>query len=634
MTLWQALERAARLGKGGIVCVRADASEVRCSYPELLDEARRIAGGLAAAGLAPGDTVLLQLERAEDFIPGFWGCVAAGLVPAPVAVAPTYAQASGALQKLLNAGRLLERAPVLAAGAAVAGLRKLPATLGALSGAVLDLDELRRAKAPAALPARAPTDDAVLLLTSGSTGQPKGVPLTHRNLLAMSAGTIAAGDFTSAEVTLNWMALDHVGAVSFLGTMAVDLGCTQVHVPTGYILQDPLRWLELIHRHRATISWAPNFAFTLFLEREAAVRTGSWDLRCMRFLVNAGEAVVARTARRFISLLQPHGLPLDALRPAFGMSETCSGITWSRGFTLENSSDDQAFVDLGPCIAGSEMRVVDERGEMVEEGQPGLLQMRGVSVFSGYFRNPEENARVFSDDGWFTTGDLAFIRDGCLTISGRQKDVIIVNGANFYCHEIETVAETVPGVRKTFTAACAVRDAAAETDQLALFFCAEDDASVETIARAIRAKLIQEAGVPPAYLVALRSADVPKTEIGKIQRAQLKKAFEAGAFRDRIVVLARKASAARTPKRGRTRAELAPAIADIWADVLALESVGYDETFFELGGHSLLVVQVQKRLEELIGRPVTVVELFECPTVRTMAAHFAKEFEPVRDGDH
>ncbi|HEY1109045.1 MAG TPA: AMP-binding protein, partial [Opitutaceae bacterium] len=511
-------------------------------------------------------------------------------------------------------------------------MRKLPAEVGVLAGAVLDLDELRRAASPTVLPMRAATDDAVLLLTSGSTGQPKGVPLTHRNLLAMSAGTIAAGGFTAAEVTLNWMALDHVGAVSFLGTMAVDLCCTQVHVPTGYILQEPLRWLELIHRHRATISWAPNFAFTLFLEREAAVRAGSWDLRCMRFLVNAGEAVVARTARRFISLLQPHGLPADALRPAFGMSETCSGITWSRGFTLSNSTDEQAFVDLGPCIAGSEMRVVDDRGELVEVGQTGLLQMRGVSVFSGYFRNPEENARVFSDDGWFTTGDLAFIRDGCLTISGRQKDVIIVNGANFYCHEIETVAETVPGVRKTFTAACAVRDAAAETDQLALFFCVEDGAAVEATARAVRAKLIQEAGVPPAYLVALRPTEVPKTEIGKIQRAQLKKAFEAGAFRDRIVTLGRKA-AARAPKRGRTRAELAPAIADIWAEVLGLESVGYDETFFELGGHSLLVVQVQKRLEELIGRPVTVVELFECPTVRTMAAHFAKEFEPARSRD-
>lgn len=637
MTLWQALERAARAGKGGVVCVRADGGEVRRSYPELLDEARRIAGGLVAAGLAPGSIVLLQLERAEDFIPGFWGCVAAGLVPAPVAVAPTYAQPNSALQKLLNAGRLLEHAPVVATGAAVAGLRKLPAEVGVLAGAVLDLDELRRAASPTVLPMRAATDDAVLLLTSGSTGQPKGVPLTHRNLLAMSAGTIAAGGFTAAEVTLNWMALDHVGAVSFLGTMAVDLGCTQVHVPTGYILQEPLRWLELIHRHRATISWAPNFAFTLFLEREAAVRSGSWDLRCMRFLVNAGEAVVARTARRFISLLQPHGLPADALRPAFGMSETCSGITWSRGFTLSNSTDEQAFVDLGPCIAGSEMRVVDDRGELVEVGQTGLLQMRGVSVFSGYFRNPEENARVFSDDGWFTTGDLAFIRDGCLTISGRQKDVIIVNGANFYCHEIETVAETAPGVRKTFTAACAVRDAAAETDQLALFFCVEDGAAVEATARAVRAKLIQEAGVPPAYLVALRSTEVPKTEIGKIQRAQLKKAFEAGAFRDRIVTLGRKA-AARAPKRGRTRAELAPAIADIWAEVLGLESVGYDETFFELGGHSLLVVQVQKRLEELIGRPVTVVELFECPTVRTMAAHFAKEFEPERsrngDGGH
>src|SRR5690606_14576232 len=123
--------------------------------------------------------------------------------------------------------------------------------------------------------------------------------------------------------------------------------------------------------------------------------------------------------------------------------------TWSRGLTLENTPDDEPFVGLGPCIPGAEMRVVNEKDEPLPEGERGLLQLRGASVFGGYFQNPEENARVFRD-GWFTTGDEAFLRGGNLHISGRLKDVIIVNGANFYCHEIEEAAEAVPGLLKTF----------------------------------------------------------------------------------------------------------------------------------------------------------------------------------------
>ncbi len=627
-TLIDALRATVERGTGGLIYVAADGTEMRQSYRELLAEAERIAAGLRASGVKDGEPVLLQLDASHDFIPGFWGCVLAGAVAVPVAVAPTFAHLNSALQKLLNAGKLLERAPVLAAGTAVDGLRQLPANIGTLTGPVLDLGDLRRRPVDDELPGRQAEDVAVLLLTSGSTGQPKAVPLTHRNLLAMAAGTIEGNGFTAAEVTLNWMALDHVGSVSFLGTMAAALGCTQIHVPTGYILQEPLRWLDLISRHRATISWAPNFAFTLFLDRAAAVQAGQWDLGSMRFLVNAGEPVVARTARKFITLLQAHGLPVGALRPAFGMSETCSGITWSRGLTLENTTDEQAFVDLGPTIPGAEMRIVNEAGVELSEGESGMLQLRGPSVFSGYYRNPDENARVLKD-GWFETGDLAFLKNGCLYIAGRLKDVIIVNGANFYCHEIETAAESVPGLIKTYTAACAVRDAAAETDQLALFFCVDVDhrANLDALARALRTKLFQQVGIAPAYLVALETGEVPKTEIGKIQRPQLKKAFEAGAYRARVIQATRAAAAKSVRKRAKSRGELASAIAEIWQEVLGLDRIGHDETFFELGGHSLLIVQVQVRLQELVGRAVPVVELFNCPTVRTMAEHFAKDFD-------
>lgn len=619
--------RSAADGNGSLIVVSERGEASAWSYGELLSRALIVGGGLAVRNVLPGRMALLQTSDGNEFFEAFWGCVVAGVIPVPLPVVPTFAAPNSALQKLVDALEMLEDA-VIICGEGVAETAMETAGPWSEKGRVLPLASL---KSDGSLdePVRLEAEEiAVLLMTSGSSGRPKIVPLSHRNLLAMAAGTAAMSGFSASDVTLNWMALDHVGSISFLGTMATDLGCTQIHVPTGYILQNPIRWLDLIDRYRATISWAPNFAFSLFLERSAEVEAGRWDLSSMRFLVNAGEPVVASTARRFIRLLQKQGLPGNALRPAFGMSETCSGITWSRGFTLENTSDRQSFVDLGPCIPGAEMRVVDADGKQLPEGESGQLQFRGPSVFSGYYSNPEENRNVFSADGWFDSGDLAYLKGGTLFITGRQKDVIIVNGANFYCHEIESALEEIPGVRRTFTGACAVRGEADSTDRLAVFLVPEttEPALLQNLARAVRTRLIQSVGLPLGYLVALDPEEVPKTEIGKIQRSKLRDAFHKGIFEDRYLV---QPSVRKKQRRERVSGGgLLNGIAAIWQDVLGLDQVGLDETFFELGGHSILVVQVQQRLEELVGRPVAVTELFNCPTVRALAGHFQPELGP------
>ena len=184
----------------------------------------------------------------------------------------------------------------------------------------------------------------------------------------------------------------------------------------------------------------------------------------MRFMVNAGEAIVSKTARRFIELLEKFSLPVDALRPAFGMVETCSGITWSRGFSLSNSRDDDAFVDLGPVIPGAAMRIVDDEGETVKQGESGRLLLRGPSVFTGYEDEPQANVDLFVD-GWMVTGDLAYMKNDHLFITGREKDVIIINGNNFYSHEIEGVASEIDGVIREAVAACGVRRAGENTER-------------------------------------------------------------------------------------------------------------------------------------------------------------------------
>jgi acyl transferase domain-containing protein/acyl-CoA synthetase (AMP-forming)/AMP-acid ligase II len=532
-SLSDSLYRAARQHmEHGVLYILPDGLEVEQTYPALLDDAQRIAAGLQQLGLKPHDKVIFQIDCAQDFIPAFWGCVLAGVVAAPISIAPTYDRPNSTVAKLYHAWQLLQQPLVLSSTPLVDRVRSL-STLADFEGLRVETVAALRAS-PAvseAHPSR-PHDAALLLFTSGSTGAPKGVVLSHGNLLAMMAGTIDMNHFTDRDITLNWMPLDHVGAIVFLSIMSVDLGCRQLHVPPELILQHPLTWLDLIARHHASISWAPNFAFSLLNDRAEAIGQRQWDLSSMRFLVNAGEAIVAKTARKFLQLLRAQGLPADALRPAFGMSETCSGITWSEGFTLENSTDDTLFVELGRPIPGASMRIVDDRGHVLEELAVGRVQFRGPSVTSGYYQNPELNQEVFVDEGWFNTGDLGYMDDGRLVITGREKDDIIINGVNFYSHDIEAVIETLEEVETSYTAACAVRVPGVDTDQLAVFFHTSivDPIMLHALFKSIRGRVVQQIGVNVDYLIPVPKATIPKTSIGKIQRSLLKQQFAQGEF--------------------------------------------------------------------------------------------------------
>ncbi|MFE9681830.1 amino acid adenylation domain-containing protein [Streptomyces sp. NPDC006285] len=533
----EALRRAAERGQGDIVHVHADGSEHRRSYASLIPEASRVLAGLRRAGLRPGDQVILQCDATEDFLAVLWGCVLGGFVAVPLTVPPSYDTPSAALTKLEGIWRMLGRPWIVCSADREAGLRGLAARQDRPALRLTTADALREAPEDHDWHAARPDDLILMLMTSGSTGLPKAVRLTHRNVLTRSAATEQLNGLGPADVSLNWIPLDHVTGVVMFHLRDVYLGCRQIHAPTSWILQDPPRWMDLADRHRVTVTWAPNFAFGLLAEESHRFTDRAWDLSPMRLVMNAGEVVVAPAARRFLHALKPFGLPQDVMHPGWGMSETCSVVT-DAVLPGEPADGEGTFVSCGRPYPGFAMRIVDDTGTVLAEGDAGRLQVRGTSVTGGYHDNPAANAEAFTEDGWFDTGDLAFLRDGELYITGRVKDVIIVNGVNHYSHEIEACVEELPHVVRSFTAAVAVRsDPSSSTDELALFFHLTPETAARDTAGALReiaGKVTREIGVSPAFLVPVTTDDIPKTEIGKIQRTKLRKSFEAGAFDEEV----------------------------------------------------------------------------------------------------
>ncbi|WP_261674441.1 non-ribosomal peptide synthetase [Streptomyces lusitanus] len=532
----EALRRAAARGRGDIVHVHADGSEHRRTYASLVPEASRVLAGLRRAGLRPGDQVILQCDVTEDFLAVLWGCVLGGFVAVPLTVPASYGTPSAALTKLEGIWRMLGRPWIVCSAGREAGLRAVAARQDWPGPRITTADALREAPEDHDWHPAGPDDLLLMLMTSGSTGLPKAVRLTHRNVLTRSAATEQMNGLGADDVSLNWIPLDHVTGVVMFHLRDVYLGCRQVHAPTSWILQDPLRWMDLADRHRVTVTWAPNFAFGLLAEQAHRFTGRAWDLSPMRLVMNAGEVVVASAARTFLHTLQPFGLPQDVMHPGWGMSETCSVVT-DAVLPAEPVPGEGTFVSCGRPYPGFAMRIVDERGTVLTEGEAGRFQVRGTSVTGGYHDNPAANAEAFTDDGWFDTGDLAFLRDGELHITGRAKDVIIVNGVNHYSHEIEACVEELPYAERSFTAAVAVRtDPSSPTDELALFLHLTPAATADP-ARALReiaGKVTREIGVSPSFLIPVARDAVPKTEIGKIQRTRLRKGFEAGDFDDEV----------------------------------------------------------------------------------------------------
>lgn len=526
-TLTDALVRAAENADTGIVYVDGEGASFVESYAALLDRGARISGGLRRLGLVPGDRVLVVTSDNRELLTAVWGCILGGCVPVPLFI-PCTGGAAGEPTAIVECLDLLDASLVLSNPLLAQGL-----TSAAAGYRIEIVEDLLGGAPDASLHAAEPEDTALLLLTSGSTGRPKAVRESHRAICRRSAGTAQAHGFTAHDVSLNWFPLDHVVGLVMFHMRDVYLSSRQVHVATPYVLQDPLRWLELSDEHRVSIAWAPNFAYALVNERADEVRERSWDLSSLRFILNGGEAIVPRTARRFLELLSGKGLKESAMRPGWGMSETGSGVVFSDRFRLASTSDEDSFVELGVPIPGFSFRVVDRQDRVVAEGTTGHLQVRGDSVTTGYFGAPDLTEAAFTTDGWFRTGDLALIRDGQMILTDREKDVIIVRGINYHAHEIESAVEDLEGVESSYVGAFPIRIPGSQTDTLCVAVSLSPEVTdVAEMIRSIRGHLVSAVGVSPDYVLPVSRERIPKTAVGKLQRSKLRQDVEQGRLDD------------------------------------------------------------------------------------------------------
>ncbi|MEV6426668.1 AMP-binding protein [Nocardia sp. NPDC051463] len=519
--------------------------DVSWRHDELATAAARVAAGLAAEGVGPGDRVMLCLPTSPEFVTAFFGALLLGAVPTAVATPGGFGSTDIFLDKFTRLLGYLEPAAVVAS-VAVLNAAPMPDSVAAIDGAVLHTLACTP-DAPALRPRLpAPGDLAFIQATSGSTGTPKGVQITHGNVAANCEQIATAAAMGRADTWVGWLPLHH--DMGLIGGFLTPLfrGFDAVLMPPSRFLRSPGDWLRAVGRYRGTLTAAPNFAYGYAAARVPDAEMAEVDLSSWRFLFCGAEPIHPPTVQHFVDRFGAWGLPKDALVPCYGMAEASLAVTVARphlpvafdsvsrealtgnGVALDipvGDPDAMQIVDCGAPVDGTEVRIVDADAAPCGDDIVGRVQFRGPSTTVGYFRLPEATAAA-TCDGWWDTGDIGYLRDGRLRITGRHKDLIIIRGANYLPTDFEIAAQEVAGVRLGGVAAVGHADTAGMSEELHLIVESGSDAAQhDALRRAVRVAVSKRTGVLPAGVQVVPPRSIPKTTSGKVQRAEARRLF-------------------------------------------------------------------------------------------------------------
>ncbi|MBS1840602.1 MAG: AMP-binding protein [Acidobacteria bacterium] len=549
----------------------AEAGEINhtLTFAELYSAAQRCAAELARLGVPPGGRVSLMLPTSRAFFVSYAGILLAGAIPVPIYPpfrADRIEEYAGRQAAILNNA---EVCLLLTFRRAEAVAKLLKPRVKSLKS-VLDAEKLLDAAdkvpplAPGALPAdlrgsriRKPNDIALLQYTSGSTGNPKGVTLTHANLLANMRSIGEAVGLTANDVGISWLPLYHdMGLIGAWLTLLYFGTPLAVMSPLAF-LSRPERWLQAFHKHRGTIAAAPNFAYELCVRKIADKDIQGVDLSSWRAALNGAEPVNPETLDRFAERFEAYGFRRTSQLPVYGLAEASLAVTFppqNRGplvdqvdreiFTSQgkavpasNADTSISFVSSGMPIPNHEVRIVDDSGNEVPDRTEGFLWFRGPGATRGYFNNPEATEKLFpqgpareGEFAWVNSGDRAYRADDEIFVTGRVKDIIIKGGRNLYPHEVEELAGRAAGIRKGCIVAFGLKDGATGTEKLIVVAESRETeaAAKSAIAAAVTEQVSQGLGLPPDRVELIPPGSIPKTSSGKLRREETKQLYVAG----------------------------------------------------------------------------------------------------------
>jgi acyl-CoA synthetase (AMP-forming)/AMP-acid ligase II/aryl carrier-like protein len=626
----------------GVTYVEGENNERRVSYKDVHARALGILNHLQAAGARRGDKMIIFLNNNEQFLDGFWAAVCGGIVPVPLAVGISDEHRHKLLRVARKLGnpllytdsKNLER---LAALAAQVGESELFAQLKArvfLVESITDISKAGKLVRPAS------GDLAFIQFSSGSTSEPKGVMLTHGNLLANTQGATAVGKYNEQDISLSWMPLTHdMGLIGFYLIQFAN----RVHInlmPTELFVRRPLLWLQTAAKKRVTLTCSPNFGYRHFLKVLGDRRLEDTDLSSIRSLYNGAEPISVPLCNEFLNTLSYTGLKRSAMFPVYGLAEACLAVTfpplgadfrWIRvnrhrlsvGSQIElnppEARDALEVVCVGHIVPNTELLIADNARAPLADEKVGHILIRGPSVTRGYFSDPAATAAAIDADGWVDTGDLGVIHEAALYIVGRAKEIIFVNGQNYYPYDLENIAQRAPGLDLNKVVAAGVAKPGSQGEELVMFVLHRGSmAEFLPTAGAVSRLINEHTGLEVAQVIPAKR--IPKTTSGKVQRHLLEQAYTDGEFESDLSEL----KLLRESRGGAEReagAGLEAQLQALCEAALPGKRIDVNDNLFEIGASSLKLIEIHESVDRDFPGLIDLTELFDYPTIAQLAKH-------------
>ncbi|NKB98818.1 MAG: AMP-binding protein [Pseudomonadales bacterium] len=642
LTLHDALVRAAETD-AGITYLDGD-REQRFSYEALYGRALQVLGAMQRHGIQPGASVVFQLDGNQQLVEAFWACQLGGFTPVPLNAGGTDEHLAKTLQVISQ----MDQPDLVTQGRNPERLWEYARRQGtyddfaACFGNALDMEQISANSEVGEVFESKPQSIATIQYSSGSTGAPKGVLLTHTNLLTDIDAIIAAAAMDSSDRHLSWVPLTHDLGMVMFHLLPVVLGVDQYLMPSSRFARRPLAWLELASATEATVLCSPNFGYQHWLKAFAKTDHSTIDLSNVRVIFNGGEPISQRLCDEFTATLSPYGLAQSAIRPAYGLAEACvclsmtelgsrvASIAINRGelrvgdpivYLKPGDRDSVDVVCVGKPVQDCELQIVNDNGVPLGDDHYGRIRARGGMVSPGYYGSELINDR--SD--WLDTGDLGFIHESSLYIIGRAKDVVIVNGVNYHPADLEQVVCQAMELELGKLTCCGVF-AEDGRRELLLVYLVHRQSAAEFLPLANQVKRIlgEHAQLEVDHVLPLRT--MPKTTSGKIQRYELAQRFIDGEF-DVVLKELEELNASRSDDADYS--ELERTLHGIFNGVIPDVRIQREDNFMDVGVSSLSLAEVLEEIDVVYPNALELDDFLDHQTIAALSGLLERR---VREG--
>lgn len=654
-TLLEAIEKQKNNSNQGITYILGSDEEKFISYADFYKESLKYLYALQKIGLSQGDEVIFQIQDHEKYLLFFWGCILGRIIPVPLTAGGTDENKIKLFKtwKVLNNPYLLIDTFNFVDLSQFAEKTEYKTLFSDIESRKTIIEEIPVTDDHGTTHPPSPEDIAFIQFSSGSTGDPKGVILTHKNLSVNINGMIAHFDSIihpdDNYASLSWMPLTH--DMGMIGTHLTPLfsGTDQYTMHPIIFIMDPILWILKLHEHKISHTASPNFGFRYVLSKMDKKRLNGCDLSAVTTIFNGAEPISAEICDLFLNAMAEYGLKRSSMFTVYGLAEACLAVAFpkagkefdvvyvdrhhlSTGETVKyvNKNDGNAvsFVVEGAPIQGTQLNICGKEGRHLDENKIGYIWVKGENVTSGYYNNKKATRNLINQDGWLNTEDLGFISDGNLVVTGRAKDIIFSNGRNYYSHDLERIAENIEGFGIGKIAVVDAYNHETGQNELNAFIKYRDKGidSFIPLAKKLRDHIYFHTGLVIHNFIPIEK--LPRTTSGKLQRYKLQDEINKGTFLQIIknihALLDGKQKTSNEANEKENEAiqhytEVERILVKIWQDVFNNSGIGAKSNFFELGGSSLSAIHIASRIKQELQVEFPIRLLFEPVSIRELA---------------